>query len=101
MSGIMPGLFIRKGECYETKKISSEGLTFSAHFELENLLDFVEAHSYSQDQVISALEYLKHEGYLSGLILYDDQGQPYHFIIDGMSRQGLDLLDSLSKESTL
>lgn len=71
------------------------------HFELENLLDFVEAHSYSQDQVISALEYLKHESYLSGLILYDDQGQPYHFIIDGMSRQGLDLLDSLSKESTL
>jgi hypothetical protein len=71
------------------------------HFELENLLDFVEAHSYSHDQVISALEYLKHEGYLSGLILYDDQGQPYHFIIDGMSRQGLDLLDSLSKESTL
>ena len=59
------------------------------HFELENLLDFV------------ALEYLKHEGYLSGLILYDDQGQPYHFIIDGMSRQGLDLLESLSKESTL
>lgn len=71
------------------------------HFELENLLDFVEAHSYSQDQVISALEYLKHESYLSGLILYDDQVQPYHFIIDGMSRQGLDLLDSLSKESTL
>lgn len=71
------------------------------HLELENLLDFVDAHSYSQDQVISALEYLKHQGYLSGLILYDDQGQPYHFIIDGMPRQGLDLLDSLSKEGTI
>ena len=71
------------------------------HFELENLLDFVESHSYSQDQVISALEYLKHEGYLSGLILYDDQGHPYHFIIDGISRQGLDLLDSLSKEGSI
>lgn len=71
------------------------------HFELENLLDFVDAHSYSQDQVISALEYLKHQGYLSGLILYDDQGQPYHFIIDGISRQGLDLLDSLSKEGSI
>lgn len=71
------------------------------HFELENLLGFVEAHSYSQDKVFSALEYLKHEGYLSGLILSDDQGQSYHFIIDGTSRQGRDLLVSLSKESTL
>lgn len=71
------------------------------HLELENLLDFVDEHSYSQDQVISALEYLRHEGYLSGLILYDDQGQPYHFIIDGISRQGLDLLDSLSEEGSI
>ena len=71
------------------------------HLELENLLDFVDEHSYSQDQVISALEYLRHEGYLSGLILYDDQGQPYHFIIDGISRQGLDLLDGLSEEGSI
>ena len=71
------------------------------HLELENLLNFVDEHSYSQDQVISALEYLRHEGYLSGLILYDDQGQPYHFIIDGISRQGLDLLDSLSEEGSI
>ena len=46
-----------------------------------------------------ALEYLLHENYISGLILYDDQGLAYHFTIDSLTHQGRVCLDSLEKEA--
>lgn len=69
------------------------------HLDPENLLDLDNQQVYSQEEVISALEYLLHENYISGLILYDDQGLAYHFTIDSLTYQGRVCLDSLEKEA--
>ena len=79
------------------KKILEVGHKY--HFEAENLFDFSNQHVYRQEEIISALEYFLHENYISGIIFYNDQGLPYHFIIDSMTHQGRVCLDSLEKEA--
>ena len=69
------------------------------HFEAENLFYFTNQHVYRQEEVISALEYLLHENYISGIILYNDQGLAYHFTIDSLTHQGRVCLDSLETEA--